>query len=131
MRFVRYIGDGQRGFVHREADLAALVLGARAVIDDTLRVVRIAGAGPAGLRIGEAAGELGMQRIAHVHHVQPAAAHLAAAVRSYEIDEPARRVRHDVVHAVHVGVMRVHRKRRGTAHVAQPIEIEHLHAVVA
>ena len=131
MRLVRHVRDRQVRLVPPETDLMPLVLHGRPVIDDALRIVRIAGALPAGLRIGEAAGELGMLRIVHVHHMQAAAAHLAAGVGARQVDEAARGIGDDVVDAVRHAVVRVLGERLRRAHTAQPVQIEDLHAVIA
>ena len=61
-----------------QADLAAMVVGVRAVVDHALGVVGVAGALQTERRVREAAGELRVLRLADVDHVERAAAGLAA-----------------------------------------------------
>ena len=78
IRFIRYVGDAEGGHVGAEADLPALVVGVRAVIDHALDVVRVARPPPPGRRILEAAGEGGLERILDIDHVEAATAGGAA-----------------------------------------------------
>ena len=112
--------------------MLAGVAGIGAVVDDALRVVRIAGARAAGVGIGEAAGELRMLRVLQVHHVEPAAAGLAAAAGAHDERVAGHRVDRDVVRAVDAAVVGVLREllRRG-ARAPEPGEVEDLHAVLA
>src|SRR5439155_17610233 len=121
----------QVGLIPAEADLAALVLNGGPVVYDALRVVRVAGALTARRGIGEAARELGMQRIVHVHHMEPTAAHLTAEVRTREIDVAADGIGGDIVYAVRQPVMRILCPRLGSPEAAQPVEVKDLHAVIA
>src|SRR5690606_35997424 len=102
----------------------------RAAVDDALRVVRVAGRSAAGLRVGEAAGERGVLRVADVDHVEPAAAGLAAGAGADGVGVAGLVVDHDVVGAVDARVVRVRLERDGRlAHAAQAAQVEVLHAV--
>src|SRR5690606_19484380 len=99
--------DAQRRFVRAEADLPTRVIPVGPVVDDALRIVRVAGGCAAGLRIREAAGERRVLRVLAVDHVEPATARLAAAAGADDVREAGLLVDHDVVRAVDVPVQEV------------------------
>src|SRR6185312_2510815 len=101
------------------------------VVYDALRIMRIARPRAAGLWIGEAAGELGVERIAHVHHVQAAAAGVAPAVRAREVHVAADGIGDDIVHAVHTTIDVIRGECLWRAHTAQPVQVEDLHPRLA
>ena len=94
--------------------------------------MRVAGRRPAGLRVRKAARERGALRLADVHHVQSAAAALTAAA-AHDVREPALLVDDDVVSAVDAVVSDVggEFRRSPCRYVAEPGQVEHLHAVLA
>src|SRR5438477_13083066 len=72
-----------------------------------------------------------MQRIVDVYHVETAATHLTAGIRASEIHKAARRVGHDVVHAMRDSVVRVLAEGLRLGDPMQTIQIEDLHPVVS
>ena len=131
----RHVGDADAGFVGADADLAALVGGVGAVVDDALRVVRVAAAGAARGEVVVAACELRRGGRGEVDDVQPRPAlrpgrrrlrardaHGVGEARVFVDDEVVGRPEPPVVGRLGEGDGRV-----GDA--AQLREVEHLHPV--
>ncbi len=104
VRLVGDVGDVELRLVRAEADLLPPPVLVGAAVDDALRVVGVA---PGARRVPVAPGEGRLERVAHIHDVQPTPARRAAAVRADDVDVPGGGVRDDVVGAEDLAVRRL------------------------
>ncbi len=126
-RLVRHVDDRHLVLVRAEAEFFALMLGIGPVVDDALRVVRIAAAG---VVVGKTAGKGGLERIADVDGVEAAAARRAPGAEADGISEPRVLVDDNVVRAAEGIVMRVlGEDDRRVLDVQQAGQVEDLQAV--